>query len=403
LRRGVTAPAAVVTAVVASDALSAAVPPQLAAISIQSATAFVTAGESAAALVSPTGASLMRALLLKMFLYRLWTTTAVMASLVLMLGGAGAIWQRMASAEIPSAAPVGLADHRIPSAVAAPAASPVPAPQPTPDKPAIRLPTDANVVVLRMDRSVDSPARARLLLEIYADGRVVAEVPDELASLSATDLTRHAKGRAIAADADGHTERQKTKVLNGRLSVGDLEELLRFALHDQEFFDFDAVDIEAAIWEEYQSDGNVSDANDATTTSFRVQTADSSHEVSQFGSYFGNNSRFDDARVDFYDVNGVLIDSVTATVPLSRRDWTWNGWESAVPIKSLMITGNDTAFLNGFIWFDDMQVNPAVAPVPEPSSLLLLGLSGLIVTLVHSRKLFRPRTRTSRGGERTLA
>jgi hypothetical protein len=78
--------------------------------------------------------------------------------------------------------------------------------------------------------------------------------------------------------------------------------------------------------------------------------------VTQFGSYFANNSRFDDAQVDFYDENGDLIDSVTATVPNSG-DWTWNGWESDVPIKYIIITGNDEEFLNGFIWFDDVQVD----------------------------------------------
>jgi hypothetical protein len=80
--------------------------------------------------------------------------------------------------------------------------------------------------------------------------------------------------------------------------------------------------------------------------------------VTQFGSYFANNSRFDDAQVDFYDENADLIDSVTATVP-NTGEWTWNGWESDVPIKHIVITGNDAGFLNGFIWFDDVQVIPA--------------------------------------------
>jgi len=78
--------------------------------------------------------------------------------------------------------------------------------------------------------------------------------------------------------------------------------------------------------------------------------------LSQFGSYFANNSRFDDAQLDFYDEKGELIDSVTATVPNSG-DWAWNGWESDVPIKRIVITGNDEGFFNGFIWFDDVQVN----------------------------------------------
>jgi hypothetical protein len=78
--------------------------------------------------------------------------------------------------------------------------------------------------------------------------------------------------------------------------------------------------------------------------------------MNQFGSYFANNSRFDDAQVDLYDENGCWIDSMLATVPNSG-DWTWNGWQSDVPIKYIIITGNDVEFLNGFIWFDDVQVN----------------------------------------------
>jgi hypothetical protein len=113
--------------------------------------------------------------------------------------------------------------------------------------------------------------------------------------------------------------------------------------------------------------------------------------VVQFGGYFGNNSRFDDARDDVFDVNGALIDSVTATVPKAEfpQDWTWNGWQSDVPIKSFFVTGNDTEFLNGFIWFDDVQANTSLA-VPEPSSLALLG-SGFVATLVCCGKVLRRR------------
>jgi hypothetical protein len=110
----------------------------------------------------------------------------------------------------------------------------------------------------------------------------------------------------------------------------------------------------------------------------------------QFGGYFANNSRFKDARVDFFDVNGVLINSVTATVPIAQTpaDWTWNGWQSDVPIKRIVVTGNDTVFVNGFIWFDDVQATPASA-VPEPSSLVLLGWSGLVMALVYCGKVLR--------------
>jgi hypothetical protein len=78
--------------------------------------------------------------------------------------------------------------------------------------------------------------------------------------------------------------------------------------------------------------------------------------VSQFGSYFANNSRVDDAQVDFYDENGDWIDSTIATIP-NTGSWYWNGWESDVPIKWIVIAGNDEGFGNAFIWVDDVQIN----------------------------------------------
>jgi RNA polymerase sigma factor (sigma-70 family) len=86
----------------------------------------------------------------------------------------------------------------------------------------------------------------------------------------------------------------------------------------------------------------------------------------KFGAYFANNSRFDDANVDFYDVNDTLIGSQTARVPKSLRGWTWNGWQSDVPIHRLVVTGNDAGFMHGFIWFDDVQV----ATAPRPASTI---------------------------------
>jgi hypothetical protein len=106
--------------------------------------------------------------------------------------------------------------------------------------------------------------------------------------------------------------------------------------------------------------------------------------VSRFGGYWENNSRFDDARVDFYDANGVLFDTETALVPKAAQAWTWNGWESEVPIGKVVVTGNDAGFLNGFIWYDDMEV--VAAPVPEPSVVLLAGVAGYALLGVQLRR-----------------
>jgi RNA polymerase sigma factor (sigma-70 family) len=93
--------------------------------------------------------------------------------------------------------------------------------------------------------------------------------------------------------------------------------------------------------------------------------------ITKFGAWFANNSRFDDATVDFYDAGNNLIGSETAKVPKSFRGWTWNGWQSDTPIHRLVITGKDAGFLHGFIWFDDVQV----APAPSPLSLCTLTCS----------------------------
>src|SRR5262249_9432316 len=147
--------------------------------------------------------------------------------------------------ETPLSAPVILA----PTQFRPPAAAPSPWPVPgqtlavNPGKPAIRLPSDANAVVVRMERSLDAAAGPRMVLTIHADGRVVAEVPDGLLSLAAADLTQHAK-----ADPTADPGSPKGKVLAGRLTARELEEILRFALHDQKFFEFDQAAVKAAIW-----------------------------------------------------------------------------------------------------------------------------------------------------------
>jgi hypothetical protein len=110
--------------------------------------------------------------------------------------------------------------------------------------------------------------------------------------------------------------------------------------------------------------------------------------VARFGGYWENNSRFDDARVDFYDAGGVLFDTETAAIPRLAQSWTWNGWESEVPIGRVVVTGNDVEFLNGFLWYDDMEVT--AAPVPEPSTGLLAAGAGAALLGVYLRRRRSP-------------
>jgi len=58
---------------------------------------------------------------------------------------------------------------------------------------------------------------------------------------------------------------------------------MRFALHDQEFFDFDATAVKAAIREKYPSQVSTAVSKDPTTSVFRIQTAERRHEVTWSG------------------------------------------------------------------------------------------------------------------------
>jgi RNA polymerase sigma factor (sigma-70 family) len=272
LRRGVTTPAALAVGLT-GGAAEAALPSQLLAASARTAALFA-AGKSMPALVSPVVTNLMRGVLVKMLLSRLSTTVAVIVALALILGGAGAtLYLTAPAAQAPSASGRPRLS-RLHSEAPHPV-TPMPAPQSGASKPSLRLPADPNSVVFRMERSVESATRALFALTIYADGRVVAHVADDTLSPSTRDLTKQAQDQASPEDS----EPRKVNVLAGKLGARELEELLRFALHDQEFFDFDPATVRAAIWDKYQSGGSGTDPNDATTTSFLVQTADRSHEV----------------------------------------------------------------------------------------------------------------------------
>lgn len=92
--------------------------------------------------------------------------------------------------------------------------------------------------------------------------------------------------------------------------------------------------------------------------------------VSRFGGWWENNSRFDDANVEFFNASGGSMGTLVATVPEAGQAWVWNGWQSDTGIKRILVTGNDTEFLSGFIWYEDVQ---AVAAVPEPGTVALLA------------------------------
>ncbi|MEM8677905.1 MAG: hypothetical protein AAGF97_00995 [Planctomycetota bacterium] len=79
--------------------------------------------------------------------------------------------------------------------------------------------------------------------------------------------------------------------------------------------------------------------------------------IRQFGGYFENNSRFDDVAVEFFDANDDLLGVASATAPHDAQAWTWNGWRFSTPVHRLTTAGNDIDFIQGFVWFDDMEIS----------------------------------------------
>ncbi len=100
----------------------------------------------------------------------------------------------------------------------------------------------------------------------------------------------------------------------------------------------------------------------------------------QFGAYWENNSRFDGAVATFYDTANTLVATLNLNDPKDAQAWTWNGWQFDVPVNKFVITGNDTLFYSGFIWYDDATAIFSTAAVPEPASWMLLGAVALAIT-----------------------
>jgi MYXO-CTERM domain-containing protein len=103
--------------------------------------------------------------------------------------------------------------------------------------------------------------------------------------------------------------------------------------------------------------------------------------VRRFGSYFNNNSGTDDATCDFFDVDGNLLATLNAAVPEEGNVWTWNGWESDVPIARISVTGN--GIIDGFLWFDDLEAST----IPSPGGA---GAMGVLALAGFRRRRSRP-------------
>ncbi len=88
--------------------------------------------------------------------------------------------------------------------------------------------------------------------------------------------------------------------------------------------------------------------------------------ATRFGGMFGTNSGTADATMEFRDVGGNLITSLTASVPATCT-WGWQGWQviGGPAIKSVKIIGLNGFNGGGFIDMDDMQVDYGT-PCPPP-------------------------------------
>jgi len=97
--------------------------------------------------------------------------------------------------------------------------------------------------------------------------------------------------------------------------------------------------------------------------------------VMRFGGFWENNSHADDATAEFFDAGDTLIGTRVVPVSATAQHWVWNGWQFDTPVSRIRVTGN--GLINGFIWYENMEITPAPV-VPEPGSLLVLPLASII-------------------------
>jgi RNA polymerase sigma factor (sigma-70 family) len=118
--------------------------------------------------------------------------------------------------------------------------------------PLVPLPPDGDAVVVRWESIDEKAGRLRHRLTVHADGRVEAVAPPSAGPGSP---------------------------VRGRLSAGELQDLLRFVVHDQEFFAFDARALDRDLRRAYVYDGTLNSPYDRVTTRVRVRTADREHDA----------------------------------------------------------------------------------------------------------------------------
>jgi hypothetical protein len=105
----------------------------------------------------------------------------------------------------------------------------------------------------------------------------------------------------------------------------------------------------------------------------------------QFGGYFETNSGADDGVVTFFDAQNQIVGQDILRAVNVGRIWTWNGWAFAEPIQRLVIDGN--GLIDGFIWYDDMQL----ISIPEPATGAIAVVSWMLMGAFGRRRPQRDR------------
>jgi hypothetical protein len=122
------------------------------------------------------------------------------------------------------------------------------------DKPTFPLPSDPSTPIITMDRrggyNVSGPRNVNPILTIRADGRVTVIDP---------------WGRTADKEAV--------------LSPAEIQELLRFAITEQDFFAFDPLSVRQAIEAEFKKAGGGVTINDVPDTVVHIRTANQEHEA----------------------------------------------------------------------------------------------------------------------------
>ncbi len=87
--------------------------------------------------------------------------------------------------------------------------------------------------------------------------------------------------------------------------------------------------------------------------------------ISAFGGYFGTASINSGGSVAFLDAEGLTIDIVAFDVPALQ--WTWQGWESEVPVHTIMLQASENP--GNTMVYDNLQMTL----VPAPGAMLLMA------------------------------